>query len=300
MSLLVVGSVALDTVETPHGKVEAALGGSAVYFSYAASFFTHVRLVGVVGKDFPKRYIAGIRKRDIDTGGLQVVDGKTFRWSGSYKGAMNEAETKWVKLNVFGDFQPNIPESFRDTEFVFLANGSPVTQRHVLEQMRKRRFAVADTMNLWIERTRDALLDLLKVVDGIVLNDGEARMLTGRSNLIAAAKAIQRMGPRVVVVKKGEHGAMLVTKDFSYVLPAYPTERVKDPTGAGDSFAGGMMGFLAREGTVTKAGLKKALVYGTVCASFNVEDFSLRRFQEIEKADIDRRVREFISMMRVT
>jgi len=300
MSLVVVGSIALDTVETPHGKLENGLGGSAVYFSYAASFFTRVRLVGVVGQDFPKKFVTAIEKRNVDTAGLEVVDGKTFRWSGAYEGAMNEAETKSVELNVFGDFQPKIPESFRDSDFVFLANGSPVTQRHVLEQMKKPKFAVADTMNLWIENTRKELLKLLKIVDGIVLNDGEARMLTGEANLVTAAKKIQKMGPQIVVVKKGEHGAMLVSKDQVFVLPAYPVEKVKDPTGAGDSFAGGMMGFLARQGRVTGGILKKALAYGTVCASFNVEDFSLRMFQKISKRDIDRRVRRFLSMMRVT
>ncbi|MEW6354719.1 MAG: PfkB family carbohydrate kinase [Planctomycetota bacterium] len=298
-SLLVVGSVALDTVETPHGKLEGGLGGSAVYFSYAASFFTRVRLVGVVGRDFPKKFVDLIKGRNVDAAGLQIVDGKTFRWSGAYEGAMSQAETKRVELNVFGDFQPEIPESFRDSEFVFLANGSPVTQKHVLEQMTNPKFAVADTMNLWIETTRDALLDLLKVVDGIVLNDGEARMLTGEPNLLRAARRIQALGPRLVVVKKGEHGAMLVSEDMVLALPAYPVETVKDPTGAGDSFAGGMMGYLAERGQVSDGSLKKALAYGTMCASFNVEDFSLNRFQQIERRDIDERLDEYLSMLRI-
>jgi len=298
-SLLVVGSVALDTVETPHGKLEDGLGGSAVYFSYAASFFTRVRLVGVVGQDFPQGFVDLIGSRDVDTAGLQIVDGKTFRWSGAYEGAMNEAETKKVDLNVFGDFQPEIPEAFRDSEFVFLANGSPVTQKHVVDQMTNRKLAVADTMNLWIENARDELLELLKVVDGIVLNDGEARMLTEEANLVRAAKAIQGMGPRLVVIKKGEHGAMLVSDGALFVLPAYPVETVKDPTGAGDSFAGGMMGYLAEKGEVTEGNLKKALAYGTMCASFNVEDFSLNRFQQIERQDINGRLEQYLSMLRV-
>ncbi|NOZ22864.1 MAG: sugar kinase [Planctomycetes bacterium] len=298
-SLLVVGSVALDTVETPYGRLEDGLGGSAVYFSYAASFFTRVRLVGVVGQDFPQEFVDLIGSRDVDTAGLQIVDGKTFRWSGAYEGAMNEAETKKVELNVFGDFQPEIPEAFRDSEFVFLANGSPVTQKHVVDQMTNRKFAVADTMNLWIENTRDELLELLKVVDGIVLNDGEARMLTEEANLVQAAKSIQGMGPRLVVIKKGEHGAMLVSDEALFVLPAYPVETVKDPTGAGDSFAGGMMGYLAEQEEVTEGTLKKALAYGTMCASFNVEDFSLNRFQQIGRQDIDGRLEQYLSMLRV-
>jgi len=300
MSLVVVGSIALDSVETPHGKVKEALGGSAVYFSYAASFFTPVRLVGVVGRDFPRKFIRLLQKRPIDMAGLHVADGKTFRWSGAYKGDMNQAETRWTKLNVFGTFEPRIPDQFRDSRFVFLANGSPVLQRRVLEQMKRPRFSVADTMNLWIETERRALLKLLSMVDAVVLNDAEARMLTGEANLVAAGRKIQKLGPRCAVIKKGEHGSMLVWDGTVFVMPAYPLERVNDPTGAGDSFAGGMMGYLAGTGRVSRSTLKKAILHGTICASFNVEDFSLNRFRRLSRAEISRRCREFVSAMKIT
>ncbi|MBM4087777.1 MAG: sugar kinase [Planctomycetes bacterium] len=291
--LLVVGSVAIDSIETPHGKAPNVQGGSAVYFSYAASFFNPVRLVGVVGQDFPKAFEDVLAARKIDLRGLERADGKTFRWSGRYEGAMNSAETLSVELNVFGNFEPKIPQAFRDSQFVFLANGGPDTQRHVLEQMRKPRFTLADTMNLWISETRPQLLKLLKLVDGIVLNDGEARMLTGESNLIKAGRAVRQLGPNTVIIKKGEHGSLLVDKDGLFGLPAYPAERVVDPTGAGDSFAGGLMGYLARQGKVTDANLRRAIAYGTVTASFTIEDFSLNRLRQIKLADIQRRFREF-------
>ena len=299
MALLVVGSVAFDCVETPHGKVDDAMGGSASYFSYAASYFTRVRLVGVVGKDFPEKYKEILRRRNIDMAGLQVADGKTFRWSGVYDATMNSRTTRSVELNVFADFDAKIPESFRDTEFVFLANGSPVMQKHVLDQMKRMKFAVADTMNHWIQDQRPQLLELMKHIDGIVVNDEEARMLTGLTNLVAAGRAIRKMGPRIVIVKKGEHGAILLGDGFFYAAPAYPVENVKDPTGAGDSFGGGMMGYLAETGDLSPANLKKAVLYGTVCASFTVEDFSLDRLQKIERKDVDARYREFVEMLRV-
>jgi len=299
MSLLVVGSLAFDSVETPYGKVENVLGGSAVFFSYAASFFTEVRVVGVVGKDFPDAFRDILRERPIDISGVKEVDGKTFRWSGAYEGDMNQAETRHVELNVLGEFEPEVPEQFADSDFVFLANASPSVQMRVLESVKFPKFAVADTMNYWIENDRDDLLELLKRVDGLVLNDGEARMLTGVANLIAAAKKISAMGPRYVIVKKGEHGSLLVSEHGVFVLPAYPLEEVKDPTGAGDSFAGGMMGYLASVGYVSQMELKRAIAYGTICASFDVEDFSLNRLRQIDREDIDQRYREFLSAIRV-
>jgi sugar/nucleoside kinase (ribokinase family) len=299
MALLVVGSVAFDCVETPHGKVDDAMGGSASYFSYAASFFTQVRLVGVVGTDFPEEFKVVLRRRNIDMSGLQVAEGKSFRWSGVYDQTMNQRTTRSVELNVFASFDPKIPVGFRDTEYVFLANGSPVMQKRVLEQMKRPRLAVADTMNHWIADERPQLLDLMKRIDGIVVNDEEARLLTGLTNLVAAGRAIRTMGPKIVIVKKGEHGSILLGDGFFFAAPAYPLEDVKDPTGAGDSFGGGMMGYLAQTGDLSPSSLKKAILYGTVCASFTVEDFSLNRLQQIERRDVDARYREFVGMLRV-
>jgi sugar/nucleoside kinase (ribokinase family) len=309
-SLLVVGSVAFDSVRTPHGKVEDVLGGSAVYFSVAASFFAPVRLVGVVGEDFPDAFRQVLEARQIDTAGLQVVEGgKTFRWRGSYEGAMNEARTDEVHLNVFGDFRPALPKAFRKSQLVFLANGSPVTQMAVLAQVEKPDLVVADTMNLWIETARDALVDLLGRVDGLVLNDGEARMLTGESNLIGAGESILAMGPKFVIIKKGEHGALVLGHEgprervaegrLVCPLPGFPCPLVRDPTGAGDSFAGGIMGSLAREGRYDFAALRRAAAYGTVVASFTVEDFSLRRLQRLSMEEIEGRMKQYSDMLRV-
>ena len=243
MSLLVVGSIALDSVETPHGVVKDALGGSATYFSYAASYFTPVRLVGVVGEDFPDEHRATLEGRNIDTSGLVVQPGgETFRWRGKYQGDMNEAETLEVHLNVLGTFDPDLSPEFAETPYVFLANGSPVMQRKVLSQAKGRKLAVADTMNFWIETQRDELYDLLREVDGLVLNDGEARMLTEEVNLVRAGRKVLELGPKFVIIKKGEHGAMFLAADEAFVMPAFPLADVVDPTGAGDSFAGGFMG----------------------------------------------------------
>ncbi|WP_435022403.1 PfkB family carbohydrate kinase [Tundrisphaera sp. TA3] len=298
MSLLVVGSIALDSVQTPHGVVEDALGGAATYFSYAASYFSPVRLVGVVGEDFPAEHRALLEGRNIDTTGLEVEKGgSTFRWRGKYEGDMNSADTLEVHLNVLGTFNPDLPPSYVDTPFVFLANGSPTTQRKVLAQATNRKLAVADTMNLWIEIQRDELNALLKEIDGLVLNDGEARMLTEEINLVRAGRKILEMGPKFVIIKKGEHGAMFLSADGTFVVPAFPVADVVDPTGAGDSFAGGFMGYLASTGRTDAEALKTAMAYGTVVASLNVEDFSLRRFQRTDKAEIDRRLGEYRQMM---
>jgi len=307
-SLLVVGSIALDTLRTPFGDVADEPGGSAAFFSVAASFFSPVRLVGVVGEDFPAAGRKVLESRHIDLAGLQVVPGgKTFRWHGSYQGAMNEAKTESVHLNVFGDFRPRIPATFRDSEIVFLANGSPVTQASVLDQVESPALVVADTMNLWIETQKDALMALLGRVDGLVLNEGEARMLAGDQNLVAAAHKILGWGPKFVVVKKGEHGALLVNHGLGSAedtpvkticpLPAYPSTLVRDPTGAGDSFAGGMMGYLAAGGKYDFPHLMRAMAYGTVTASFAIEDFGLRRFDRLTIDEIDGRLREYHEML---
>src|SRR3954447_21042478 len=298
MSLLVVGSIAFDSVQTPRGAVEDALGGSATYFSYAASFFTPVRLVGVVGEDFPDEHRAMLRDRGVDTSGLIVEKGgKRFRWRGKYEGDMSAAETLEVHLNVLGTFDPDLSPEFAATPFVFLANGSPSMQRKVLSQASKRKLVVADTMNFWIETQRDELYALLREVDGLFLNDGEARMLTEEVNLVRAGLKVLELGPKFVIIKKGEHGAMFLGRDESFVMPAFPLADVVYPTGAGDSFAGGFMGQLASTGRTDPAALKTAMAYGAVVASFNVEDFSLRRFQRTEREEIDRRLETYRSML---
>jgi len=299
VTVLVVGSVALDTVETPFGRMEETLGGSASYFSYAASLLAPVQLVGVVGDDFPEEHIEGFRRRGIDVAGLIRQPGRTFRWWGRYRGTMNVAETLDVQLNVFGEFQPVVPDEYRETAFVFLANASPQVQLDVRRQVPGARLVMADTMNFWIENQRDGLLALLGEVDGVVVNDQEARQLTGADNLILAAREILDLGPRLVVVKKGEHGAMLVTETDLFQVPAYPTTKVKDPTGAGDSFAGGMMGHLARCGEVTDVHLREALAYGTVVASLTVEDFSLRRLATCSTQEVEDRLAELRRMTRL-
>ena len=298
MPLLVVGSIALDSVQTPHGVVEDALGGSATFFSYAASFFTPVRLVGVVGEDFPEAHRAMLEARKVDTSGLVVEKGgQTFRWRGRYQGDMNTAETLEVQLNVLGTFDPELTPEFAATPYVFLANGSPAMQRKVLAQTKGRALAVADTMNFWIETQRDELLALLKEVDGLVLNDGEARMLTEEVNLVKAGRKVLDLGPRFVIIKKGEHGALFLSAGETFVVPAFPVADVVDPTGAGDSFAGGFMGYLAAAENTDLPSLKKAMAYGSVVASFTVEDFSLKRFQRTERSEIDRRLDAYRGMM---
>jgi sugar/nucleoside kinase (ribokinase family) len=298
MPLCVVGSVALDSVETPTEKRENVLGGSAVFFSYAASFFTSVRLAGVVGEDWPAENTAMLRARGIDTAALQVVPGgKTFRWRGKYLPNMNDRETLDLQLNVLAGFNPVLPESYRRAKFLFLANGSPLLQMKVLDQCPGASLTVADTMDHYIRTEPDELRQLLKRIDGLVINDSEAKLLTGDDNLVRAGNAIREMGPSFVVLKKGEHGAMFFGQHETYVLPAYPTPRVVDPTGAGDSFAGGMMGYLAERGNFDPKTLKTALAYGTLTASFTVEDFSLDRLRQIKREDLDRRMEEYKKML---
>jgi sugar/nucleoside kinase (ribokinase family) len=293
MSLLVVGALAYDTVETPSGRVEDILGGAATYFAVGASFFGPVRLVGVVGEDFKHEHRKLLEECHVLLDGLEVRPGKTFRWAGRYAGDMNVAETMATHLNVLDGYQPAVPTAFRKSEFVFLANAPPLTQAHVLDQV-PGAFTVLDTMNYWIQETWDDLNDVLKRVDMLVCNDAEARALAEDHSLIRAGRKLLKKGPKVVVVKKGEHGAFLWGKDFFHAIPAYPLEHVVDPTGAGDSFAGGLVGSLAAAGKVDESSLRRAMIMGAIVASFTVEDFSLRRLRAITRAQVDARYEEFL------
>jgi sugar/nucleoside kinase (ribokinase family) len=295
MSLLVVGSLAIDTIETPFGKVENVLGGSATYISIAAGYFvTPVRLVGVVGGDFSKEYIKMLEERDIDLEGLQIIkDGKTFRWGGRYHYDLNVRDTLYTDLNVFEFFNPVIPDSYKKTTYVCLGNIDPVLQSRVLQQIEKPRLVVGDTMNFWIKRKKDDLLKTLKAIDVLIINESEARELTNEPNLIRAGKEIIKMGPRVIVVKKGEHGALLITASTIFSAPAYPLENIYDPTGAGDSFAGGFIGWIAKTDDTSDENLKRAVIYGSALASFCVERFSLDRFKDLTYLEITERFREF-------
>lgn len=298
MPLVVVGSVAIDNVETPSERRDNLLGGSATHFSYAASFFTGVRLMGVVGEDWPAEHTKFLADRGIDTTGLSVVEGgKTFTWTGRYEPNMNDRETLEVELNVFGEFDPVLPEEYTKAKYVFLANGVPGVQLKVLSQVPGRRLAVADTMDLWIQTQRDDLEELLRQLDGLVLNDSEAKLMCDTENLVEAGHQVREMGPKFVVIKKGEHGAMFFSEHETYVLPAFPTPNVIDPTGAGDSFAGGMMGYLSEQDNFDPTTLKTALAYGTLTASFNVEGFGLERMKEITRDDIENRMREYRQML---
>jgi sugar/nucleoside kinase (ribokinase family) len=298
MSLLVTGSIGIDTIETPAGKRDSVIGGSAIYFSYAASFFTPVRLVGAVGEDAPKGFFDVFNDRDVDTSGLETRKGsKTFRWHGSYLRDLNEAETVQVDLNVLAEQAPKIPEKFKDSRYLFLANTHPVLQQQMLASIASPKLVVADTMNLWIQTERKELVKLISKIDGLVLNDGEARLLTEKKNLIEAAREVLSYGTKFVIIKKGEHGSLLVTSNDTFVLPAFPADNVVDPTGAGDSFAGGMMGYLATQGHVTPAVVKRALAYGTCVASYTISDFSLAGLQKTTRELIDQRWHDFKQAM---
>ncbi|HVE33362.1 MAG TPA: PfkB family carbohydrate kinase [Gemmatimonadaceae bacterium] len=294
MTVLVVGSVALDSVETPFGKADHVLGGSGTFFSASASHLAPVQLVGVIGNDYP---IDDLRKafarRPIDLSGLEQQDGASFRWRGRYRHDLNMAETLETHLGVFSNFRPKIPEQFRNAPFVFLGNIDPRLQLEVLEQVSKPKLVACDTMNFWIESRRPDILRLLERVDLITLNDAEARQLTEEFNLVKAARWIMARGPKHVLIKKGEHGAFMFTSDSIFFAPAYPLESVFDPTGAGDSFAGGFMGYLARTGDLSEANLRRAVVYGSAMGSFAVEKFSVQRLLEITPSDIQRRVADF-------
>ena len=294
MTVLVVGSVALDSVETPFGKADHVLGGSGTFFSASASHLAPVQLVGVIGNDFP---IEDLRKafanRPIDISGLEQQDGASFRWRGRYRHDLNMAETLETHLGVFSNFRPKIPDQFRNAPFVFLGNIDPRLQLEVLEQVSKPKLVACDTMNFWIESRRPDLMRLLEQVDLIALNDAEARQLTEEFNLVKAARWIMARGPKYVLIKKGEHGAFMFTADTIFFAPAFPLESVFDPTGAGDSFAGGFMGYLARTGDLSEANLRRAVVYGSAMGSFAVEKFSVQRLLEITPSDIQRRVADF-------
>ena len=293
MSLLVVGSVALDSVETPFGKAENVLGGSGTFFSASASHLTPVQLVGVVGDDYPMEQLEALKRRGVDMAGLEQATGESFRWRGRYRHDLNSAETLETRLGVFSHFSPKIPEQFKTPDFVFLANIDPRLQLDVLRQVRRPKLVACDTMNFWIESRRPDILELIGHVDLITLNDGEARQLTDCFNLVKAARWIMARGPRMVIIKKGEHGAFLFKDKSIFFAPAYPLEEVFDPTGAGDSFAGGFMGYLARSGDLSDANLRRAIVYGSAMGSFAVEKFSVQRLLEIDASDIARRVAEF-------
>lgn len=293
MSLLVVGSVAFDSVRTPHGHADSILGGAATYFAVAASWLTPVRVVAVVGEDFSEQHLSVFASRGIDTTGLERAAGKTFRWQGEYVGDMNEARTLDTQLNVFERFAPKIPASYLASEYVFLGNIDPVLQLHVREQLPSTRLVGLDTMNYWIRGKLEALKKTLAAVDVLLVNEGEARMLSGEWNLTKAAAAIQKMGPRSLVVKRGEHGVSLFTAGSIFSAPGYPLDQVQDPTGAGDTFAGGFMGHLARTGDLSEPNLRRAVVYGSVLASFAVEEFGLSRLLRLTPQEIEARFREF-------
>jgi len=298
VSILVVGSVAYDTVETPFGKAERVLGGSASFFSVAASFFVPVSLVGVVGDDFGEAQLRAFRGRDIDLEGLERVPGKTFHWGGTYSFDLNARETIFTHLNVFESFKPKIPARYRQSEHVFLGNIDPVLQRDVLDQVERPKLVACDTMNFWIEGKPDELRKTLARVDVLLINDAEARQLSGEWNIVKAARAIRAMGPRVLVLKKGEHGVLMFTEDGSFAAPAYPLEDIFDPTGAGDTFAGGFMGYLAAQhggpGAASDgAALRRAVIMGSTLASFCVEAFSLDRLLRLTREEIDGRFRLF-------
>ncbi|HKE34176.1 MAG TPA: PfkB family carbohydrate kinase [Candidatus Acidoferrum sp.] len=297
MSLLVVGSVAFDGIESPYGKVHRAVGGAATYFAVAASFFTRVNLVGIVGDDFTEVDAQIFHGRTINLDGLDRAPGKTFFWAGRYSRNLNERVTLATELNVFAEFKPRLPEKYRSAEYVFLANIAPTLQCDVLQQVTKKpRLAAMDTMNYWIERTNAELRETLKHVDILMINDSETRELSNEHNLLRAAKHIFKMGPSILVVKRGEYGAMMVDKRGVFCLPAFPLEEPHDPTGAGDSFAGGFMGYLAGSRSTSDASLRRAMVYGSVLGSFAVEEFGLDRLRHLKRSEIHARARHFAKL----
>ncbi len=298
MSILVVGTVALDTVQTPFGKVRSVLGGSATYSAISASFFGKVKLVAVIGRDFPKKFITFLESSGIDIEGLEIKKGKTFRWSGLYTYDLNNPQTLKTELNLLSHFNPSIPSDYQNEKFIFLANIDPHIQLRVLKQLGSHKLVVADTMNYWIEHERKALKRVLKKSDILLLNDSEAREFSQESNLIKAARALLTCGPRLVIIKRGEYGCLLFSRTFSFSVSAYLLEEVLDPTGAGDTFAGGFLGYLATRPKITEPSFKKAIVYGTIMASYVVEDFSLNRLRKLNRKDIEHRFRKFQRLTR--
>ncbi len=300
MGLLVVGSLALDSVETPFDKVDDALGGSATYISIAASYFSGpIQLVGVVGSDYPKEYIDLLGKHNVDLEGLQIIeDGKTFRWGGKYHYDLNIRDTLFTDLNVFEKFDPVIPDKYKKSKYLCLGNIAPTLQQRVLDQMDNTPFVVCDTMNFWIEGMKDKLVELLNRVNVLIINDSEARLLSNEPNLIKAAKLIREMGPEFLIIKKGEHGAMLFTDDTIFSAPAYPMEMIYDPTGAGDSFAGGFIGYLYKTRDLSSENMKRAVIYGSAMASFCVEKFSTKALEDLSYLQIQDRFRAFMKLSR--
>ena len=290
--VLIIGTVALDTIETPFGRVEKALGGSATYAGFAASFFAEPALISVIGCDFPKEYIESMKKRRINLDGLKIKD-KTFHWEGFYEYDMNEAKTRKTELNALEHFKPEVPEKYKGIKYVFLANINPEHQLSVLKQMDKPDFVVLDTMNFWINNKRNSLLKVIKDVDVLLLNDGEARQLFSTANLVKAANHALKLGPKAVIIKKGEHGALLFTKNKHFSAPSYPLENIKDPTGCGDSFGGAFIGYLAKTNDLSERNFRKAVIYGSVVASHNAEDFGLNKLKNLTMGDIEKRYKEF-------
>jgi cytidine kinase len=298
MSVLIVGSTALDSIKTPQAENPKLLGGSASHAAVAASFFSPVKMVGVVGDDFPKRYLALYRRHKIDLEGLQILPGKTFHWSGEYELNMNNRRTLLTELGVFETFTPTLPQSYQASQFVLLANIAPALQHHVLNQMRRPKFVVADTMDLWLNIALPDLLKLIKRLDGFVLNDSEAHQLTKEDNVFAAIKKIHKLGPKYVIIKKGSHGSILSGPRGFFICPAYPLHNVVDPTGAGDSFVGGMMGYLATARGAIDNHIRRAMIYGSVAASFCCEGFGLTQTTRVKRSAIDRRVKELEKLTR--
>jgi len=296
MSLLVVGSLGLDTIETPFGTVEGVLGGSASYFSIAASLFTDVGVVAIVGRDFPDVHLSLLKSRGIDIDGIQVVDGETFRWHGRYGYDFGDPDTLATHLNVFENFSPEIPEKYRESEFVFLANIDPELQIDVLDQVKGPKLVACDTMNFWIEHKKQALLEVLKKVDMLIINDSEARELGDDPSITKAARNILDLGPKILVVKRGEYGALKFSGKGIFWAPSYPLENVIDPTGAGDTFAGGVMGYLSNAEIITSSELKRSVTYGCVVASFTVEDYSVNRISSLEDKDLNIRHAAFLNL----
>ncbi len=294
MSLLVVGTIGIDTIETPFGSAENTLGGSAMHFAAAASLYAPVNLVSVIGVDLKESDLDFLRQRHVDTRGVTVAEGLTFRWSGRYGYDMNSRETLETQLNVFADFEPVLPDDYRASKFVFLANMDPAQQRAVLEQVREPTLTMMDTMDLWIRTQRDELVATMRLVDMVTINDSEIRMFAGINSIVAAARQVLDLGPRAVLVKKGENGAVMFTKDNQYfAAPAYPLEEVRDPTGAGDSFAGGFMGYMAQAGQFNDDAFKRAVIHGGAVASYCVEDFGVSRLRTLTRGEVERRYQEF-------
>ncbi len=290
--VLIIGTVALDTIETPFGKVEKGIGGSATYASYAASFFSKPAVISVIGHDFPKEYIELLEKRGINLDGLKVHD-KTFHWDGYYEYDMNEAKTRKTELNSLANFKADVPENYKEIKYIFLANIDPEQQLETIKQIKNPKFIVLDTMNFWISSKKKSLLDVIKKVDVLLLNDGEARQLFGTISLVKAANEALCLGPKAVIIKKGEHGALLFTKNKHFNAPGYPLENIKDPTGCGDCFGGAFIGYLAKTNDLSESNFRKAIIYGSVIASHNAEDFGLNRLKSLTMNDIEKRYKEF-------